>query len=143
MTFINAFTSSVLHRITKASNLDPKTIAGAIGYRDDRLIRSWINGGNIPPLKRLVPLANAVTLPAEDILIAWLCDQDPANHARYEIIAAQLGGEAYAADLLSGDDEDTGRPWWGMRRRPVSAAHIASRKDVPEGVYPDTQCSGK
>jgi hypothetical protein len=141
MTYINAFTSSVLQRIVKASSLDPNTIAGAIGYKDGKLVQSWINGGNIPPLKRLVSLANAVNLPLEDLLTPWLCDQDPANHARYEIIAAQLGGEAYAADLVSGQDENSERPWWQMKRKPASAAEIASRKEVPPGVYADTRGS--
>ena len=127
MTYINAFTSSVIARIVKARVLDTKTIAAKLGHKGDNMLRMWIAGGNIPPLTRLVDLADAVELSAEDLLLPWLCDQDPANHERYRIIACQLGGEQYAADLLSGADENSSDPWWGTTRKPVSAADIVSR----------------
>ena len=139
MTQINAFFSSTFRRVIDSAGLDIKQLAAELGFRNDHFLRTWCAGGNLPRLDRLADIANAVNHPLEDLLLPWLCDQDPRHHARYEIIAAQLGGEEYAADLLSGQDENSENPWWAMQRQPASAAEIASREDVPEGVYADSQ----
>ena len=140
MTFINAFTSSVLRRITEGSKLDTKTIAAEIGHKGDNMLRMWINGGNIPPLKRLAPLANAVGLTMEELLLPWLCDHDLDNFARYQVIGTQLMGPHKAADLLSGEDWNSETLRWAMPHTPMSAAEFVSQTaDVPPGIYPDTE----
>jgi len=139
MTQINAFFSSIFRRIIDSADLDIKQIAAELGFRGDSFPRMWRDGSNMPRVDRLADLANAVSLPLEDLLLPWLCDHDPKHMARYEIIAAQLGGEDYAADLLSGDDKNSENPWWAMRRHPASAADVASRRDAPPGVYADAQ----
>jgi hypothetical protein len=137
VTQINAFFSSTLRRIIDSSQFDIKQLATELGFRNDHFVRMWRDGSNMPRLDRLVDVSNAMGLPLEDLLICWLADQDYKHFARYEIIAAQLGGEDYAADLLSGQDENSTTPWWSMRRVPASAAEIALRKNVQAGTYAD------
>lgn len=138
MTQINAFFSSVFRRIIDSAGLDTKRLAEELGYINDHFVRMWRDGSNLPRLDRLADIANAVGLPHEDLLLAWLCDNDPRHRVRYEIIAAQLMGEEAAKDLLSGCDENSDRPWWSIAGKPVAGAAVAaSRDDAPPGRYRD------
>jgi transcriptional regulator with XRE-family HTH domain len=134
----NVWFASALGRIIEGKKLDYKSVASKIGYQDGAaFVRSWVNGTGTPPIYRIADIADAVSVPFEDLLLCWLIDHDLDHLERYEFIAALLMGPATAANLFAEEDDDWEAPWWEMPRDPMPLADALRLIGVaPPGSYP-------
>lgn len=67
-----------LHQALLERSMRPVEIADKLGYRNPLIMKQWLEGGSLPPLSELAPIADVLEMDAVEMVAIWLIDQCPA-----------------------------------------------------------------
>lgn len=74
--------STYLNDLVSARRTTAEHLAGELGHRDTRTVRSWLDGWAAPTINELGPLARLLHADPAVMTAGWLIDADPSAEGR-------------------------------------------------------------
>lgn len=73
--------SYFLYEAVLARHVKPVELADMLGYRQPYIVKQWLEGESLPPLRELAPIADAMDMDPVEMVAIWIIDQCPALEA--------------------------------------------------------------
>ncbi len=67
-----------LYQSLLTKGIKPVELADALGYRQPYIVKQWLEGESLPPLRELAPIAEAMDMDPVEMIAIWIIDQCPA-----------------------------------------------------------------
>lgn len=67
-----------LYQAVLAKGMKPVQLADMLGYRQPYIVKQWLEGDSLPPLRELAPIAEAMDMDPVEMVAIWIIDQCPA-----------------------------------------------------------------